>query len=327
MASIRKLRGKWQAIVRRKGAPQFSKTFELQADAKNWARSLERELDLGHDLTAHEKQRDTTLRQLLERYRDEVTPTKKSHRQEKCRINRLLDEPFASYSLNRLTPSMFATFRDKRLKTVGNQAVRHDLIILGRVIKTAKLEWGISLDRNPLGDVRKPPVANSRERRLSGDEVARLLGALPKTRNGVFAPLVRFAMETGMRRGEMLRLKPADCDLESCQLKIREAKNGFPRTIPLSRAAIEILRDRIEAGDDFIFPITEPTVRHAWEHLCSRAGIRDFHFHDLRHEAVSRLFEKGLSVPEVALISGHRDYRMLARYTHMNPEAIVPKLG
>jgi len=98
MATVRKLRGKWQAIVRRKGAPQFSKTFELQADARNWARALERDLDLGHDLTAHEKQRDTTLRQLLERYRDEVTPSKKSHRQEKGRINRLLNEPFVSYS-------------------------------------------------------------------------------------------------------------------------------------------------------------------------------------------------------------------------------------
>ncbi len=140
--------------------------------------------------------------------------------------------------------------------------------------------------------------------------------------------LLRFAIETGMRRGELVNARWQFVDWARRTLHIPETKNGHPRTIPLSGEAIRILRGILDGGHDSvrIFPLSANAVRLAWGRLIKRARITNLRLHDLRHEAVSRFFEKGLSVPEVALISGHRDYRMLARYTHLRPEDVAKKL-
>jgi len=129
-----------------------------------------------------------------------------------------------------------------------------------------------------------------------------------------------------MRRGELLAMRWADVDLEGRTVRLSKTKNGYPRMIPLSSTALELLRDLGRTGDA-VFPATANAFRLAWERLKRRAGISGLRFHDLRHEAVSRFFEKGLSMPEVAAISGHRDPRMLMRYTHPRAEAIAEKLG
>ena len=128
-----------------------------------------------------------------------------------------------------------------------------------------------------------------------------------------------------MRRGEIVNARWADVDFDAETLHIPTTKNGQPRTIPLSSRAIGLLRE-IPNSDRRIFPITGNAVRLAWQRLKERVGIVDLHFHDLRHEAISRFFEMGLSVPEVALISGHRDPRMLFRYTHLRAEDVGKKL-
>jgi integrase len=117
----------------------------------------------------------------------------------------------------------------------------------------------------------------------------------------------------------------ADVDLEGRTVFLRNTKNGDPRTVPLSPRAIEIIGSMPRTGDK-VFPMTPNALRLAWERLRRRAGISGLRFHDLRHEAVSRFFEKGLNMPEVAAISGHRDPRMLMRYTHPKAEAIAAKL-
>jgi integrase len=91
-------------------------------------------------------------------------------------------------------------------------------------------------------------------------------------------------------------------------------------------AATRVLEEWSSSSEQ-IFPVTDVAVRQAWDRLVKRAGITNLHFHDLRHEAISRFFEMGLSVPEVALISGHKDPRMLFRYTHLRAEDVVRKLG
>ena len=138
--------------------------------------------------------------------------------------------------------------------------------------------------------------------------------------------LIRFALATGMRRGETLNVQTEHINRAARLLHIPETKNGIPRTIPLSSDALAVL-DQIDPNDDGrLFAASPNAVRLSWQRLTRRAGIEDLHFHDLRHEAISRFFERGLSVPEVALISGHRDYRMLFRYTHMRAEDVAAKL-
>jgi integrase len=128
-----------------------------------------------------------------------------------------------------------------------------------------------------------------------------------------------------MRRGEILAVRKEDIDFAKRSLLVPEAKNGHARTIPLSKLGTELLKAHA-TGEGRLFPISANALRLAWERLRRRAGLEDLHFHDLRHEAISRLFERGLSVPEVALISGHRDLRMLLRYTHPMAEGILRKL-
>jgi integrase len=137
-----------------------------------------------------------------------------------------------------------------------------------------------------------------------------------------------------MRRGEILNIRAGHIDLDRRVLQIPETKTDVPRAIPLSGQAagtLALLRDQALSAEDRIFPVTANAFRLAWERCRRRAarevqGIEDLRFHDLRHEAVSRFFEAGLSLPEVAAISGHREPRMLLRYTHLRPEDIAQKL-
>src|SRR5262249_4686402 len=153
-----------------------------------------------------------------------------------------------------------------------------------------------------------------RIRRVADREAALLSSATDRCRNPLIKPLVELAMATGMRRGELLRAQWSDLDWQKRTLHVPQTKNGHPRTIALSGAALEII-DELPKNNERLFPLSANAVRLAWGRLAKRAGVVDLHFHDLRHEAISRFFEKGLSVPEVALISGHRDVRMLFRYT------------
>jgi len=201
------------------------------------------------------------------------------------------------------------------------------------MFEVAKTDWKLPLPQNPLFALSLKVVDNKRQRRLREGEINRLLEAGGKTRNPFILPIIRVALETAMRRGEILALRFLDVDIERCTATIREAKNGYSRTIPLSSLAVAILEttiavmsDEAKAQNERIFPITPLALRLAWNRLTMRAGIDDLHFHDLRHEAISGFFEKNLTVPEVASISGHRDIRMLLRYAHADQGKLAKKL-
>ena len=182
---------------------------------------------------------------------------------------------------------------------------------------------GFASAREPIGqgqtDTSALPSRAKTERRRG------LLIAASSCRNRYIAPIILFAIETGMRRSEILSLRWEHIQRESSSLLIPHTKNGRSRFIPITQAVNSILTG-IFKKDARVFPISANAFRLAWERLRARAGATDLHFHDLRHEAISRFFEKGLNVPEVALISGHRDPRMLFRYTHPKPHIIVQKL-
>lgn len=334
MATIRKRNGKYQVQVRRQGCAPISKTFLKLDDAKAWARLTEVEADqIGLPVDPRVLAK-TTVGMILERYRDEIIAKKRGHEVETLIVNAMLRQPWCKRSLAQIDSATFAEYRDTRLRSVQPCTVKRELGILQHAFDIAAREWSLPLRVNPLKPIAKPTVSNRRDRRLQKGELDRLLKAAGKTRNPFILPVVRFALETAMRRGEILALRVRDVDIERCTATIRMSKNGHARTIPLSSLAVAILEttiavmsDKDKAGNERIFPITPLALRLAWDRLTKRAKIDDLHFHDLRHEAISRFFEKGLTVPEVASISGHRDIRMLLRYAHADKGKLAEKLN
>lgn len=194
------------------------------------------------------------------------------------------------------------------------------------MFEVARDEWGVPFKENPLDKLQLRAPDQQRERRLKPGELDKLLECARHCRNPLIAPIIQFAFETGMRRGEILSITRDDVDCESRALLVPQTKNGQTRTIPLTRPALAVLLQRLGEGHERLFPITANAFRLAWQRLKRSAGIGDLRFHDLRHEAISRFFEKGLSVPEVACISGHKDARMLFRYSHAIRERVLEKL-
>lgn len=340
MATIRKHRNKYQVQIRRKGIAPLSKTFSTHADAKEWARHQERLADRG-ELGPDRKVLETiTLAELVIRYRDVVLPEMKSGTGEAIMLTAFLRHPICKRQLSILTANDFAKWKNDRVNPKGEQkpisakSAKRILSPIQHMFEVAMAEWNIPLVRNPLSGFKLKAPDNKRDRRLREGELDKLLEAGQKTRNPHLIPIVRLAIETAMRRGEMLALRYRDVDIERCTVTIRESKNGYSRTIPLSSPAVAILEttmavmdDKAKAQNERLFPLTPVAIRLAWDKLAKRAKIDDLHFHDLRHEAISRFFELGLTVPEVASISGHRDIRMLLRYAHADKGKLAKKLN
>lgn len=322
MATIRRRDKKFQVQIRRNGHSPITQTFSHHCDAKVWARETERTLDRGYRVQGGLTK--ATLGDVLERYCEEITVHKKGKLVEQRRINRLLRDPISQMGVNNLSSHMIASFRDRR-KQDGLRACAYDLVIIRHALEIARKEWGVVLAENPVDQVRKPPASKPRHRRLEPGEYEALKAANQQCRVSYLWPLINLAIETGMRRGELLGLTWSNVDMDQRTVFLADTKNGSPRTVPLSHDALSVL-NHLPKTSDSVFRTTEVAVRQAWDRLVRRAGIVNLHFHDLRHEAISRFFEMGLSVPEVALISGHKDYRMLARYTHLRAEDVGKKL-
>lgn len=326
MATIRKRGRSWQAQVRRQGHPPITKSFQQKSDAELWAKQLEVDLERGDAGIIVQKQTSTPLSDLLFRYQKEITPKKRGSDAEKYRLKTLLQHEIARIPVRKLTASAVARYRDQRLQLVSSSSVRRELVILRHCLEVARKEWDAPLKENPVHNIQIPSDWKARERRLDEDELKALLEAADRCRNPYVKPVVQFALETGMRRGEILGLVWANIDLKARTAAILQTKNGHARTVPLSVAAAAILK-AFNHRDGVVFPISANALRLSWERIKEKAQLQDLRFHDLRHEAVSRFFELGLSVPEVALISGHRDPRMLFRYTHPKPTEIAKKLA
>ena len=339
MATFRKRGDKWQARVQRKGQPDLSKSFLLKADAETWARQLESEIDRGLFQDRSEAER-TTFGDLLDRYVKEITPFKKSASSEKQRILRFKrEDKIALYKTTALTGKLIAEWRDKRLLEVSGSTVNRELNLISHIINTARKEWGIHIS-NPVELIRRPKENRGRERRLSADEDKRLMAELELTsrseagtytaggtHNPWIKPIVIFAVETGMRRGEILSLTWKNVDLQKRVARLIDTKNGEGRSVPLTLKATSLLQSLPRSIDGRVFATTAEAVKLSFQRAVVRAQIDDLHFHDLRHEGVSRLFEKGLNVMEVASISGHKTLQMLKRYTHLSSDVLLAKIG
>jgi integrase len=314
MATVRRRDGKWQAQVRRRGHTK-SRTFLQRADAQKWAKQTELEIDrlgLQPRATTIEKQ---SVAAIVEWFRDAILPSRPNRKNEEIVLNAFLRHKISKLSLAALTSQQVKAYRDVRLGTIKLATIKREFSLFHRVFELARTDGRMPLDANPFKGVTATKTDFARDRRLSDGDQKALFEALGKCRNRLLGGVIRFAIATGMRRGELLNARWKDLHWDLATLHIPLTKTGHPRTIPLTTEAKQVLVELaiVWTGSDSIFPTTARAIALVWKRLTKRAGIVDLHFHDLRHEAVSRFFEKGLSIPEVALISGHKDPRMLFR--------------
>ena len=345
--------GTWKALIRKQGWPSTAKTFRTKRDAEDWSRRTEDEMVRGVYIQRGASER-LSFAAALDRYLVEVTPTKKpaTQRAEKLK-SKPLREFFGDYAMAAIGVDLVARYRDKRLATASQRTnkatgkagplrpatVRLELALLGHVFTTAIKEWRIGLVQNPVHNIRKPSAGEGRDRRLSGNEETHVLAAVDSYSNPMLGWIVRIALETGMRSSEITGLHLRQVDTKRRIVRLADTKNDSARTVPMTRAA-QVLFDQALANPlrpkdcDLMF-FGEPgrdgkrrpyNFNKAWNDIKHRLGVADLRFHDLRHEAVSRLVEAGLSDQEVAAISGHKSMQMLKRYTHLRAEDLVNKL-
>lgn len=333
MAAFQKRSGAWRALIRRHGYPSLTRTFDSKAQAEAWARQIEGEMDRGVFVSRAEAE-NTTLADALDRYAVEVSPAKKTANREIYTIR--------WWQASALGPRSLASIRGKDITAVlatkeAEGAAPHTihlyLALLSHLFTMARRAWGMEGLSNPTEFVRKPKLPQGRDRRLVDDEPARLLAAA-QTYGGEIGPLITWAIETAMRRGEITNMRWDHLDRKDRVLLIPETKNGTPRQVPLSTVALEVLKGlptrtshAARHDDQHIWGMRPDSISQAFERVCQAAGIEGLTFHDLRHEATSRLFEKGLNPMEVAAITGHKTLQMLKRYTHLKAKDLVGRLG
>ncbi|MBT8446499.1 MAG: site-specific integrase [Gammaproteobacteria bacterium] len=330
----------WKAVIRRRGWPTVIKTFRTRRDAADWARRTEDEMVRGVyiDRAASERM---LVSKALDRYYAEITPTKRASTQQREKgVCNKLKAVLGQYSLAAVTPDIVANYRDRRLEAgMSASSVRIELALLSHLYTVATKEWRIGLVYNPVANIRKPAPHKGRNRRLLADEEQRLLKACDKHSNPMLGWIVRLALHTGMRTGEIRSLRRGQVNLDRRVVTLTDTKNGSARTVPLSHAAAAVLRTALAnpvrpIDTDLVFfgepgwdKVRRPyEFRPQWHRTVVALGIKDLRFHDLRHEAVSRLVEAGLGDQEVAAISGHKSMQMLRRYTHLRAEDLVHRL-
>ncbi|WP_300295620.1 tyrosine-type recombinase/integrase [Ferrovibrio sp.] len=326
MASIRKRGTAWEVQVRRRGLSSVTKSFQSRKTAEIWARQIEQEIERTGVVVDREPLRSTVLRDLCERYEREVSSKKRAGDRDVYFFRNIVRSPLGRLTLDNLRPENVAAYRDLRLKAVGPATVCRELALLRHVLEISRKEWGYPFTSNPVKDIRFPRLPPHRTRRPTSEELGRILDVAKTYPNPLVTPLIVLALETGMRRGELLAARWDGLSTQDATLHLPITKNGFPRLVPLSPVALATI-SALHQSDDRILPISDNAARLAWGRILKRAGVKDLHFHDLRHEAISRFFELGLSITEVATISGHRDFRMLFRYTHPRASEIARKLA
>lgn len=338
MATFTRRGNRWQARVKRKGYPPQYKTFTRKLDAERWAHDIEESIHTG-DFTP--KADKTTIADLCTWYQATVTPTRVQGTTEPYRL-RTLSRALGAYTMASLTPDVIVSYvRTRKQAGLAAATIRRELQQLSDIISSAQALGQAATVVNPattaktiIRKLRLLPPSNRRTRRLLPGEFQVLMDTQLRACRWI-QPMVRFALETAMRRGEIARMRRDD--ITGKTLHIRRSKTDWKtgeqgRVIPLSPAALAVLRDLPECPDNRVWPITdEHSITRAFERLIKAANqqgaaIQDLRFHDLRHEATSRLFEAGFAIEEVALFTGHKDWASLKRYTHPDPARIANRM-
>ncbi|WP_186105117.1 tyrosine-type recombinase/integrase [Burkholderia gladioli] len=321
----------WQGKVRRKGYPSQTRTFGEKKECEKWIRATEAAMDRGEGAapikqTQPQPHTDglNTLADVLQRYRDTVSPEHRGGWIEVLTINKWLTEAFVKTPLTDVTATVIAAWRDERLKRLKPASVSRQMNLLYGAINRARAEWGCPIPDCKVARPRNPP---HRERVLADEEELILLSGARAARNPHLAPVIEFALATAMRAGEIIGLRWADIDLNRRVARLSMTKNGAARDVPLSSRALAAL-DRVERMDERVFyRLNSDGLKHQFARLAARCKLDDLHFHDLRHTAITRYARTGMNTLQLSVISGHKDVRMLARYTHLKADELVGMMG
>ncbi len=306
----------WQCLVRVKHHPELSKSFTKHEDAKRWGN--ETELKIRREDAGIVKIKFPSFRDISLRYLNEVSIHKKCFRLERAIITPLGNEAWSEYPINKITPLVIGKFRDKQREIIKNNSLNRKLDVISTIYTTCKKEWGYPVD-NPILSIRRPKNPEPRDRRFTDAELNLLLRGNRTTEK--LRTIIEIALETGMRQSEILHVHPEHIRGQTLFIPIAKTK---PRTIPLTKKALSILKhatlpfnmDRYQLGKQF-------------RRLTKHYGIKDAHFHDLRHQSLTDFMkDKGLDVPETMLIAGHSDPRMLLRiYNNLKVQDVAKKLN
>ena len=314
----------WQAIVRKRGFPSQTRTFRTKRDAERWAREAETDMERGVFVSRKEGE-NTTLTEALDRYAREVSSGKKGAVQEFSVIRHLQASPLSGMFLAAIQGKHLAQYRDGMLaEGYSPITIKRRFSVISHLYGIAGKEWGMAglVNPVPLVTVQKPN--NARDRRLAGDEESRLVDAA-KAYGEPLPSIIAIALETAMRRGEIAAMRWEH--VTGNTLYIPDTKTDVARTVPLSRKARTVLSNLPRRLDGSVWGLRADSITQAFDRACKRAAIEDLRFHDLRHEATSRLFEKGFNPMEVSTITGHKTLQMLKRYTHLRSEHLAKRMG
>lgn len=277
---------------------------------------------------------EITVKEALDHYRNKVSILKKGYAQEKYRIDQLGRSFLGDKLVREVTSVDIATYRDHRLEQtnpktgspLSTSTVRLELCLLSNFFDICRIEWGFA-DSNPVANVRKPKAPPGRERRLTAREERQILRYCHMHGNAQLATIIVLALETAMRQGELLKLSWEHVDLRSRIAHLPETKNGQKRDVPLSVKAREALISWGVKSSGPVFQYSNAGVKSSFKYMIKSLAIEDLHFHDMRHEAASRLSELGsLDSIEIAAITGHKSMQMLKRYSHLKANKLVRKL-
>ncbi|WP_372029850.1 tyrosine-type recombinase/integrase [Pseudomonas kurunegalensis] len=338
MASIVKLpSGSWRAQVMR-GGVRKGMTFKKHADAKRWAAEMESKLESIRAVGTAPTPKGSTVADFIDKYIEETDPVKPHGKNKKATLKRLKSE-FKGVLMSEFSIIHLRDFVDKRLKqktqdgtTVSGVTISVDLSYISTVLHWAREVRHYDVDASIANQVRSGlsrrgvnTRSNTREREATQDELSRIFEAYAKkSRQKIPMPdLIAFALASAMRQEEICKLLIEDIDEVEKTVVVRnrkhpKAKIGNDQIVPLLPAAWKIAKEHIgdrKAGR--IFPYYEKSVSSSFTRICKECKIDDLHFHDLRHGAIGNLFAVGLRIEQVALISGHKDWAMLRRYTHI----------
>ena len=321
MATIRKHYKSWQVIIRKQGHPHVYKSFKSYSEAINYAEESEANIRKGLFVDMSEANQ-TTLRDTLVRYKDEVTTSKKGARQEGSKINKLMRHKICNYSLARLTPNKIAKFKNELATTYAPATVNKYLSLISVAVNTAKNEWGIHLPLDPCSKIKRMKEPEAKDIRVSPKEEASLLRHSLRSKKHWLRAIIIVALETGMRRGELFKLNKADCDFFKSIATLRDTKSGTDRKIGLSLKAVETLKSLPPTIDGRFFPTHSEQFKFYYRQIQKWSGVNK-KFHSLRHEWTSRMFEKGWDIAHVATQGGWKDWKMLRRYSAISPEYLA----
>lgn len=345
MASITKLpSGKWRALIRKRGSKPISGTFEKKKEAEAWARNEELKIDSIVKFGKAETPKGSTFPDFIDKYVEETDPVKPHEKNKKATLIRLKKE-FHGVLMSDLSEKLISDFVSRRIKeknqmgeSISGVTICVDLSYITSVLKWARNVKHYKIDQEMAIRVRQTIRARGlqtksreRDREATDEELSDIFAAYEKKKGRQIIPMpdiITFAISSAMRQEEICSIMIEDIDYEAHTVIVRDRKDpnekiGNDQIVPLFDRAWELAMKH--AGDrktGKIFNYNHRSVSASFTRICKKCGIEDLHFHDLRHTAIGLLFDLGLSIEQVALISGHKDWKMLRRYTHIKAKDV-----